>query len=77
MKNSKALIRNSWLDLEFEAIFCERDSSVFFKKWSLKFDWFSVAAVMVDDMAEARDLSGRAEGPTANLTESKNDENLW
>ena len=33
---------------------------------------------MVDDKAEAREISGRqAEGPTANLTESKNDENLW
>merc|ERR1711976_93895 len=32
---------------------------------------------MVDDISEARDISGHAEGPTANLTESKNDENLW
>jgi len=33
---------------------------------------------MVDDKAEAREIPGRqAEGPTANLTESKNDENLW
>ena len=32
---------------------------------------------MVDDISEARDISGRSEGPTANLTESKTDENLW
>lgn len=32
---------------------------------------------MLDDISEARDISGRSEGPTANLTESKTDENLW
>lgn len=32
---------------------------------------------MVDDISEAREISGRSEGPTSNLTESKTDENLW
>jgi len=32
---------------------------------------------MVDDSPEVRDISGQTEGPTANLTESKTDENLW
>ena len=31
---------------------------------------------MVDDSPEVRDISGQTEGPTANLTESKTDENL-
>ena len=32
---------------------------------------------MVDDVSDAREISGRSEGPTANLTEPKTDENLW
>merc|ERR1712241_341863 len=42
----------------------------------VKFPFLSVFT-MVDDISEARDISGRSEGPTANLTESKTDENLW
>ena len=32
---------------------------------------------MVDDSLEVRDISGQTEEPTASLTESKIDENLW
>jgi len=42
-----------------------------------KFLQFDEFFNMVDDISEARDISGRSEGPTANLTESKTDENLW
>ena len=43
----------------------------------VKFSIFCRFFNMVDDISEARDISGRSEGPTANLTESKTDENLW
>ena len=43
----------------------------------VKFSTFCRFFNMVDDISEARDISGRSEGPTANLTESKTDENLW
>ena len=52
-----------------------RGIQVFFQE--VNPNWNFLDRSMVDDMADARDISGRAEGPTANLTEAKNDENLW
>ena len=63
------------MDIQFRSIILWEEFKCFFKKWNfLKLSDQS----MVDDKAEAREIPGRqAEGPTANLTESKNDENLW